>query len=1793
MLPIRSKLLNKAKYRMRLAAGVLTVILFVIIQVSFRPGVALASNISDVITGVSTNISNPEYQFGSQNINGMNINLNASMGKYGNGDCSIAVVGPADSSQILGLLDYVAKQAGSDGTKTAAMNGYEVREYRMESGSGIAVILPDYLVTAELYNTSNGRDWELNKVRWLAQLTLDGLASKGVLKTAPKLTPITQSGNDASKSGSVASVANEQSFPQILINKVKDLTDSIWGGEDASTGNGTANQGTPNTEPIKTLDTNNTGGVQNGPTAPTTFTIDKNNLLTYIQVYHWNNGKGVLPGTIGLQNQNGVKYGPWQAKGTPGQGGVPNAYWEVGPNVVIPAGTYTIIDSDPSTWACNSGSGGRGMALVKSTPDFAVTRGSLADLNKSSGGSTGVLNKGNNSGGRTETQAGIGSVGNIPGPATPTQAVVGASLPGLISIALGALGALGTGGGSGPIGGMQMPPGGGAGPGGSGSYPEGPNQGRGGNGALNSAAVTGKRPDEDGYDDRGIGQGILVDPNLDDYEGLSAGGIMIDSVDDTSMKVTGREQIFIDDAASAKVNGQEQIFIDEATSAKVIGREQIFISKDIPGTGTALGGILIDTNAIAGDAVEQGTILTDDLTNDFNPSGTVEVESSDSANLKEAGQGHIEKTGTLAAEKSVGCEYDASGFDKQGYDSEGYNQAGYNPEGFNRDGYNAQGFNQDGFNHQGVDAKGYNREGYDANGNNLNGSSHSTYDGNGFDKNGFDRNGFNKDGLDKEGYNREGLNPVGYNREGYGKDGYDKDGYNQEGYDSKGLQKEGYDEFGYDKNGFNKDGNDRDGYDLKGIDYKGYNREGYDLFGYDRQGYGKDGYHWSGYNAEGYDRTGRLWSEQPKGGTSPNPFDEDAVIIIGEWKPTKPALGEPYPKTVAEYGPKTWGDSTPTTDTHAASGDAIGGNSSGIKMVSTADPTLSSAPLPEGLEISGGGTIGKSAGSASAGGGGIIPPDDGNVSVTGGTVPPDDGNNIPLGSGGNIGPIDGQTQTLVGKTDGRTYEVKYDGKTGQWINTESGSIFDPKYFDGYQDNLAANKQFSANEMDKMIDRTDGNSVAIDQHMADLAKLQQMEKIADKYDIGTSGGPGDVDKAIQDLKQDLMNGKEIDHDKMDLINRVIKGNIRGDWTEDTGARWEEDPWYTDIGSALKANAETMKEVVTGSKEDGSTAWLGIGARIMLGTATGGVTEYGFTIAEAMAGIQAGVDKDESSFKIIGKAIGKVVLDEGVSRYLEGVLSGASSVAMDELLERFPALTNTVADYIEAGILKGMKANQAVSAKLGFIGKEGAEDTINQINKHLAGLEAGAAAAGMVKGAGNVADDAAQAIGHTVEGAADDVAQGAGKGVAGSSDDISEAAVKGAAGSGDETADALESVRKRLENSDDFNRLTPEQQNRLVNDAVGRQKAQEAVSNKIDGFDDLPANRQEELVTQQQIYDEYRVQTEENTWKLADKLQRGEPITVDDVLNMKADPASMRTMKDMEHVDGLGTELGIGGVHQTQTEFNNVINQQVYRPSYDDVESHLAARYGGAEIRVQTVRTPKPGQECHPWDINTDNDIVAQRLIDGPNGPEWVEIPPSEWEDVYFKSYAQNTNFNTNTASARFPDENWNGMSPEQQYRRWGELHGESPTDVYSMEGARDFSTQRTAILNGESPGVATSGQAAQGQGTLIDSEGLGLMEKNKVNHYWEEGTMNSQTEALEQLRKTGEQAMNLEQGYKCMGYKVADMPNDMQKAIAVINDRSLSPTTRMVQLQELGYETPGDFAEKLTSRIGALRIASPQ
>lgn len=121
---------------------------------------------------------------------------------------------------------------------------------------------------------------------------------------------------------------------------------------------------TPKTPPVKretetdVFFNGNDFGVANGGTPPE-FNVGSPVKITYIMTYHWNSGRGAPAGDISLVSTEGRVYGPWRATLMNG------VYWEVRPNVEIPAGRYRLIDSDQKTWAQNQGSAGCGMTRIK------------------------------------------------------------------------------------------------------------------------------------------------------------------------------------------------------------------------------------------------------------------------------------------------------------------------------------------------------------------------------------------------------------------------------------------------------------------------------------------------------------------------------------------------------------------------------------------------------------------------------------------------------------------------------------------------------------------------------------------------------------------------------------------------------------------------------------------------------------------------------------------------------------------------------------------------------------------------------------------------------------------------------------------------------------------------------------------------------------------------------------------------------------------------------------------------------------------------------------------------------------------------------------------------------------------------------------------------------------------------------------------------------------------------------------------------------------------------------------
>lgn len=117
----------------------------------------------------------------------------------------------------------------------------------------------------------------------------------------------------------------------------------------------------PEGDPVEVFRVGNDQAVFNGGKSPT-VEFPTEHYLTEITTYHWNESKGTPAGTIALKSADGTVFGPWKATLVNG------VYWVAKPGVSIPAGSYTVVDSDPGTWAQNTQCGGMGMTWASGIP---------------------------------------------------------------------------------------------------------------------------------------------------------------------------------------------------------------------------------------------------------------------------------------------------------------------------------------------------------------------------------------------------------------------------------------------------------------------------------------------------------------------------------------------------------------------------------------------------------------------------------------------------------------------------------------------------------------------------------------------------------------------------------------------------------------------------------------------------------------------------------------------------------------------------------------------------------------------------------------------------------------------------------------------------------------------------------------------------------------------------------------------------------------------------------------------------------------------------------------------------------------------------------------------------------------------------------------------------------------------------------------------------------------------------------------------------------------------------------
>jgi hypothetical protein len=105
------------------------------------------------------------------------------------------------------------------------------------------------------------------------------------------------------------------------------------------------------------------GALLNG--RPPTITLPQPTLVASIRTLH----VGATADHVALKDvKTGAQLGPYPVRGALARAGWPTMDSVSEPNVIVPAGSYEILDSSPAQWAQNAASGGEGFTIVEGQP---------------------------------------------------------------------------------------------------------------------------------------------------------------------------------------------------------------------------------------------------------------------------------------------------------------------------------------------------------------------------------------------------------------------------------------------------------------------------------------------------------------------------------------------------------------------------------------------------------------------------------------------------------------------------------------------------------------------------------------------------------------------------------------------------------------------------------------------------------------------------------------------------------------------------------------------------------------------------------------------------------------------------------------------------------------------------------------------------------------------------------------------------------------------------------------------------------------------------------------------------------------------------------------------------------------------------------------------------------------------------------------------------------------------------------------------------------------------------------
>ena len=296
--------------------------------------------------------------------------------------------------------------------------------------------------------------------------------------------------------------------------------------------------------------------------------------------------------------------------------------------------------------------------------------------------------------------------------------------------------------------------------------------------------------------------------------------------------------------------------------------------------------------------------------------------------------------------------------------------------------------------------------------------------------------------------------------------------------------------------------------------------------------------------------------------------------------------------------------------------------------------------------------------------------------------------------------------------NGVTYVVQKN-EQGQYINILTGGEVDVTNLDAWKQNITDTirdrDEWRQQEQIRIQNRDTAQDRALEQMLAEQKEkakiLQNLSNMEKAILFGSSpvthlykppGEPGNILTHIRDIRNQILNGKTPDKDRLGKVYQVYKNQLTGKIIMPSQMPTEGE-LTRDVITQTVTN--TGGEFLTGRKADGTISWLGMGGRVLTGMATGGASETIMLPVSILQSMKNYVDKGGNS--IIGgawEAAKTVAVDKAIGAAMgagfKGIArtGGAIGNAASEMIKNAAKNGNSVAKTL---VNMGQKAANAAS------------------------------------------------------------------------------------------------------------------------------------------------------------------------------------------------------------------------------------------------------------------------------------------------------------------------------------------------------------------------------------------------------------------------------------------------------------------------------------------------------------------